>query len=524
MNDPLTAVTTRNTPQSQPIAGTVPNSAGGYVFPVDDWTRLRRFLILGTSGGSYYSTERELTRENADALFRCIAVDGLRTVAEIVAVSTDGRAPKQQPTMFALAACAGADDVATRQAALAALPQVCRTGTHLFLFAGYVEQFRGWGRSLRNAIGGWYTSKEPDTLAYQLAKYQQRGGWSHRDLLRLSKPRPERGGQIDVALRWAVGKANGEAPGLLRAVDELASASPERIVELIVEHDLPWEVVPSDALARPEVWRALLPSLGVGALVRNLGRMTANGALAPMAGEVVAVTERLRDAGEVRKSRIHPMNVLNALATYATGSGDRGSLTWQPIPQVVDALNDAFRLAFVNVEPAGKRTMLALDVSGSMTMGTVSGSRLTPRDASAAMALITLATEPAVMTVAFSGGMIPLGLSASQRLDDVIRTISGLPFDRTDCALPMLYALHNRLEVDTFVVYTDSETWAGNVHPVQALRQYRDTTGIPARLVVVGMVSNGFTIADPDDAGMLDVVGFDSAAPAVLANFSAGRF
>ena len=35
----------------------------------------------------------------------------------------------------------------------------------------------------------------------------------------------------------------------------------------------------------------------------------------------------------------------------------------------------------------------------------------------------------------------------------------------------------------------------------------------------VGMVSNGFSIADPDDAGMLDVVGFDAATPVVIADF-----
>ena len=67
--------------------------------------------------------------------------------------------------------------------------------------------------------------------------------------------------------------------------------------------------------------------------------------------------------------------------------------------------------------------------------------------------------------------------------------------------------------------YTDSETWCGNIHPVQALRKYREKTGIPAKLVVVGMVSNGFSIADPDDGGMLDVVGFDTAAPNVIADF-----
>ncbi len=54
---------------------------------------------------------------------------------------------------------------------------------------------------------------------------------------------------------------------------------------------------------------------------------------------------------------------------------------------------------------------------------------------------------------------------------------------------------------------------------MQALRQYRAQTGIAAKLVVVGMVSNGFSIADPDDAGMLDVIGFDTATPSLMADF-----
>jgi 60 kDa SS-A/Ro ribonucleoprotein len=36
------------------------------------------------------------------------------------------------------------------------------------------------------------------------------------------------------------------------------------------------------------------------------------------------------------------------------------------------------------------------------------------------------------------------------------------------------------------------------------------------RLCAVGMVSNGFSIADPADQGMLDVVGFDTATPQLI--------
>src|SRR5262245_61823972 len=96
------------TPQSQPIPdrNQVENSAGGYVFALDDWARLDRFLILGCEGSTYYATERALTIENALAVTRCLDADGPRTVARIVEISRAGRAPKQNPAIFALALAA----------------------------------------------------------------------------------------------------------------------------------------------------------------------------------------------------------------------------------------------------------------------------------------------------------------------------------------------------------------------------------------------------------------------------------
>ena len=58
------------------------------------------------------------------------------------------------------------------------------------------------------------------------------------------------------------------------------------------------------------------------------------------------------------------------------------------------------------------------------------------------------------------------------------------------------------------------------VHPAQALAEYRQKTGIDAKLIVVGMCANRFTIADPRDPGMLDVVGFDTAVPVAMREFA----
>ena len=200
--------------------------------------------------------------------------------------------------------------------------------------------------------------------------------------------------------------------------------------------------------------------------------------------------------------------------------------------EVVDALDGAFYLAFGNATATGKRIMLALDVSGSMASPVHGMSFVSCREASAAMALVTAATEPEHRFVAFTNGgyrsrwsgvgsgLSSLAISPRQRLDDVVKSVEGLPFGGTDCALPIVEALNRRWAVDLFVVFTDNETWAGDIHPAQALRTYRERTGIAAKLVVVAMASNGFTIADPDDAGMLDVVGFDTATPQVISDFA----
>ena len=223
-------------------------------------------------------------------------------------------------------------------------------------------------------------------------------------------------------------------------------------------------------------------------------------------------------------ARIHPIAVLGALATYGSGHGARGQHSWEPVPEILNALDEAFYLSFENVEPAGKRLVLALDVSGSMGFGNIAGvPGLTPRVASAALALVTAATEERHAMVAFSHKMVSLSISPRQRLDDVLRKVDWISFGGTDCALPMLWALENGIEADAFVVLTDSETWYGDIHPSQALQKYRQKTGIPVKLAVVGMVSNGFSIADPNDAGMLDVVGMSSDTPSLISSFVGDR-
>ncbi len=519
------------TPQSQPIPGSaqLPNNAGGYAWAVDDWVRLDRFLVLGSEGGTYYVSEQKLGRQNAEAVVRCVKSDGERTVKRIVEISQSGRAPKQAPALFALALCAAEGDEATRKAALDALPWVARTGTHLFEFAEYVQALRGWGRGLRKAVARWYEDRRARDLAYQAVKYQQREGWSHRDLLRLAhvKSADEQRNAIYywITRGWpGVGEEPhpDEVLRLIWAFEKAKVAkSAGEVAGLVREYRLPRECVPTQWLTEAGVWDALLRDMPVTAMLRNLGTMSKVGLITPGSEAERLVVEVLSDHERLRRARVHPIALLSALMVYQQGHGERSKAHWTPDASVIDALDAAFYDSFSLVVPAGKRYLLGLDVSGSMSGGAIAGvPGLTPRVASAAMALVTAATERRSSFMAFATKPTALAISPRQRLDDVVKTVSGLAFGGTDCALPMLWALEQKLEVDTFVVYTDSETWFGAIHPAQALRQYRERTGIPAKLVVVGMTSTQFSIADPGDAGMLDVVGFDTASPALIADFA----
>jgi len=159
---------------------------------------------------------------------------------------------------------------------------------------------------------------------------------------------------------------------------------------------------------------------------------------------------------------------------------------------------------------------------------------LSCREAAAALAMTTVHTEENYCVYGFScavrgqcGGRWGKGtivlksieLSKKMRLDTVQETMRKIEMGGTDCSLPILYALENNIPVDTFEVYTDNETWAGKIHPFEALRKYRQKTGIPAKLVVIAMQATEFSIADPSDAGMLDLVGMDTFTPAFMADF-----
>lgn len=539
---------TKQTPQSEaaPNHDQIKNKAGGFVFKIDPLTQLRRFLTIGSETATYSVGAKELTKENGllilamtkDAENHKILVD------EIVEISLAGRALKQQPILFALAIACQHGPTESKQYARAQITKVVRTGTHLFTFVKYLGQFGGWSRGLRKAVGSWYVEKDAEQLAYQLVKYRQREGYTHRDVLRLTHPMlhgPTKRGVINWAVKGSYGDPSDPIlPPMPRVLKgHIAANDPGNesdISDILTYTNLPWEALPDSAMNDVKVWDKMLDNgVPVGAMLRQLPRLTQLGMLPDMMGEkgrTKDVVDILLNEEALKKARIHPIQVLLALKTYQQGHGIRS--TWAPSRKIVDALDEMFYLTFDNIEPTGKRTLLAHDVSASMWWENSAGKLpMYAGEIAAAMSMVTMRSEEEWAVVAFNGhrnysgddpvGLLPMDVSPRQRLDDVIRTFRNMPHGGTDASLPMLWAAKHNVPVDTFVIYTDNDTWAGSIHPFQALEQYRQKMGIPARMAVVATQATNYSIANPKDPGMLDVSGFDASVPQLLSDFSAGR-
>lgn len=526
---------TAPTPVSAPIPGREAamqrNADGrGYAFTLDRWARLRRFLILGSAGGTYYASERKLTVENAAVVRECLAEDAVKTVAEISRVSLGGLAKQQEPTLLALALCCAADPatpqgVVARRCAEAALTRIVRTGTMLFQFLTAVTALRGWSSGLRRAVGRWYDEKRGgddgqwEPLAYQLIKYRQRDGWTHRDAVRLSHPKrlPR-----DLA-RWMTGKSHDAAalPKQIRGYEQLRGADNALGAALLVtEYDLPWEAVPTELHGEPAVWAALLPTMPPQALIRNLGRLTNLGLLAPGGQMVGTVRARLLATDAIRRARVHPFAIWVALKTYAAGAGLRSS--WTPNPAITDLLNAVFVAALDTLPPLNQRLALVLDGSASMNTA-VLGGLCSAAEATAVMAYTLHRQAPESLVFGFSSEawLIP-NASPGQRLDDYVQAVLARRLaTNTDlsCVVPLLEAMA-QFRPDALIAMTDGEM-NGGWQPSQAVVRYRGARRMPT--VVVATTASATSLADPQDAQWFNAVGCDASLPEVIGTILRGE-
>lgn len=576
--DPLTGVAnTLATPQTKPIPGREAdmkrNDAGGYSFTKDTWNKVEDFLILGTCGGTFYLGERELTLRNTDVILAAVREDATRVaeMARDINVAIPARAPKPQPQLFALAAVFALGDDAGKQAAREAFTQMVRTTDHLTHVVGYYKTLRNktlpggrnapvTGPAFLKALRAWFLTPPTEDVAWRTVKARQRATAAGErmevaDVLRLSHPKPDTAVR-DALFGWLTGKATDEeARAQVPAIDRFLkaqAAGTAGAVELITAGGVPWEYLPTGLLNEPQVWEALAPKAGLRAVMRNLSRMSRIDAITPFGSTTTGVvTARLRNPENVTRARIHPLEAWLTQKAYAAGVSQphksKPPTRWTVNGDVVDALDSTFEAGFGAVTPSGKRLLVAVDCSGSMSYehtmanGTNVGSAY---QAANTIAVIMARTEPNAHFIEFDyddsqhqawsygyrGAASRAGLAAG--MDRGVYPSKVTPKTQlkeiagwqprgggTDCSLPIKYALTKNLKVDGFLLLTDSETWAGSEHASETLAAYRRSVNPDARLIVASLTAAGHSVGDPKDPGVLNMAGLDASLPTVVAGF-----
>lgn len=522
-----------NTPATQTERANprqVKNAAGGYVYEVTDRSRLERFLILGTDGGTYYAKEQELTKQNLTVIDQIIIRDPDMAIHVTRDVSASGRAYRNTPAIYVAARILCTCDEALKGHARQLVNEVCRTSTHIFELCGFIDAAGGWGQAKMAAIRTWYESKPRNSLKYQAVKYRGgRYGWTHRDVLRTVHPT----GLDERTVNFMLGKPLplGSSQRDIFAGFEEMQNSKTAIDVLNVLSDfpgLPWETIPTQFLREPMVWQELFYNgqLNGQALLRNIRRMDEIGCFKDLSF-AADVASAMVDPEKIRHARLHPIQYLNAMGACGLlgeivgyypirNSSPSGKLSSGP---VVDALEGGMYEAFGAVSDA-QRYLLGVDVSGSMTWSGPAGLKnVTCAQAAAVMAMVSARANKASIIRGFSTTFKDLGITGKTSLKEAFRRVHDNNFGGTDVSLPMTWAAREGVQVDKFVVYTDGETWSGRRHVDQALRDYRQQTGIQAKLIIVGMTATDYTVGDTNDCGTLDVVGFDTSTPNLISNF-----
>ena len=547
---------------------------------------ITRILIFGTKNNKYSSNVKELDAECKIYLENQIqAGNGFEILDCVKDIYKNDRAPKQDTTLMVHAMLCRAEDEKLRVASLEFLKKY-RTISQLYTWKSYHAKIggsKGFGRAVKRNLNEWILNKEPQELAYQFTKYIHRGDWGISDFLKCIHTKTGTGDDrasvegagasavgpsikkskthlnlpatpIDLVLRYVVDgyeameklaqKYNlimDKTYQYLRAV-ELAKTnalldedSVAGLIQLIYKFRLTREQVPTNGLAIGNVLKALLCDenktkilMPLTALLRNLANMSRLDVFEDM--DILCIlTNHLTNKDIITKARIHPVSVLTAWFTYRAGSSKKSKHTWDPIPAIIDALEEMFYLSFANVAPMDKKLCFLIDCSGSMSSESLcEGVSNAAAAALLAMIFARGTNKNKHAFYLFSSGDEDSGLvnvsdviHDNAKFEEVLNAVQRSDWASTDISKGILFAKQQKIAYDGFVVITDNDVNSG-IKPSIALQEYRNEMQIKAKLAVIATQLSDYSIADPLDKGMIDFCGFDSYSPKILHDFFTG--
>ena len=283
-------------------------------------------------------------------------------------------------------------------------------------------------------------------------------------------------------------------------VDERRAVLDERGPKALADAGTSWERLSGwlpggmDASA----WESVIPSMGVMALVRNLRNFDEQG-ISPAAVETVL--ERITDADEVAKARLFPYQVW---AAYKHAPSDN----WKR------ALGTTLDLTTQNI-PALDRTLVVIDMSGSMQISVSNHSVMSRVEVAAVMAAATAKRSAHAAIVIFGhtnkAVKLPKGAAVLGSVDRLVRMVGSVghaTYGHTAIAIHFDPRKHDRV-----VLFTDDQ-----MHDAGAV----DISAVPL-IYTVDLAGYRPRSLPSGGRGRYTLAGFSDATFRLVPTLEAGR-
>jgi 60 kDa SS-A/Ro ribonucleoprotein len=333
------------------------------------------------------------------------------------------------------------------------------------------------------------------------------------DIVRMVHPKPESPARSALYGYLAGRTVSSEAlPEIVRRY-EAFKAGESRDVP-----DVPFQMLTAFPLGR-DGWTQVARHASWQTLRMNLNTFARHGVFeVPGMTEVVAA--RLRDPREVRAARVFPYQLLASFRSAVDLPGE-----------VTEAIEDAMELAIENVPAIEGRVFICPDVSGSMqsaVTGYRKGATTTIRcvDVAGLMAAAMLRKNPGAEVLPFGTEVMPVTLSASDRVLATARALAAIDGGGTSVSAPLALLNERRATGALVVIVSDNESWV-DARPGRATATLDEWSRFrqrnpDARLVLIDLQPGRTTQAvERDD--VLNVGGFSDQVFDIVAEFAAGR-
>lgn len=438
-------------------------------------------LVANTFGNTFYASEKDMIRE-AEHVHDAMLKKDTAFAAKALVYARQKGYMRTQP-IYGLAKLFAADgEQAERIFGL-----VIRTPNDLRDFAVMIAALRNGsqgGRRIKRAVGNWLVQRMSEYWAIKYGSAEKKG-YSLKEMLCAFHPNA-RGASLTL-FDWIMERADFLTKGgkikkafeaelpQIAAFERLKRATTtEEKVKAITEGKLPHEVTTSFAGSDKDVWMAIFPQLPIFALLRNLATLERHGVMGVFRHPII---KKLTDENTIRKSMILPFRFMEAMPHVKD-------------PHVRDALRDALEISLGNIPAITGRTVVAVDISGSMGPGFGWHSQDQKGAPTGGYIRVASLFGVALMKKADLNGRMFLFDTQLDEFKVSMRDSTLTQADRirtrggTDTSLPIRKLLQDRDAVDNFIIITDEQQNTGSQF-LRVLDQYRRSVNKDVKAFIV---------------------------------------